>query len=76
MTTAVFSPSVGTCLLYSIHRKQRGTSLLSEDEVQMAAALETTLRQPSKVEYDRLVRHGYKVAEATLFAYDDNQFNA
>ncbi len=49
--------------------------LLSDAEVQMAASLETTLRKLSEEEYDRVFRHGYEVADATLFAYDHRAFD-
>ena len=52
-----------------------GRSFLSDSEVQMAAGLETTLRKLSGDEYDRLFRHGYEVAETTLFAYDHRAFD-
>ena len=51
-----------------------GRGFLSDAEVQMAAGLETTLRGLSEEEYDRLFRHGYEVAETTLFAYDHRAF--
>jgi len=50
-------------------------SILSDGEVRMAASLETTLRKLSDEEYDRLFRHGYEVAHATLFAYDHRAFD-
>jgi NTE family protein len=53
-----------------------GRNFLSDIEVQMAAGLETTLRRLSAEEYDRLFRHGYEVADATLFAYDHRAFDA
>lgn len=52
-----------------------GRSFLSDTEVKMAAALETTLRKLSGDEYARLFRHGYEVAETTLFAYDHRAFD-
>jgi len=50
-------------------------SFLSDEEVQMAASLETTLRRLSEEEYDKLFRHGYEVAGTTLFAYDHPAFD-
>jgi NTE family protein len=52
-----------------------GRSFLSDAEVQMAAGLETTLRNLSEEEYDRLFLHGYEVAETTLFAYEHRVFD-
>jgi NTE family protein len=47
---------------------------LSDTEVQKAGGLETTLRKLTEEEYDRLLRHGYEVAEGTLYAYDHAEF--
>ena len=52
-----------------------GRNLLSDAEVQTAAGLETTLRKLSEQEYDGLFRHGYEVAETTLFAYGHRAFD-
>ncbi len=52
-----------------------GRDFLSDAQVQTAAGLETTLRRLTEEEYDRLFRHGYEVAETTLFAYDHRAFD-
>jgi NTE family protein len=52
-----------------------GRDFLSDAEVKLATGLETTLRKLSEEEYDRLFRHGYEVAETTLFAYDHQAFD-
>jgi len=52
-----------------------GREFLSDTQVHLAAGLETTLRKLSVEEYDRLFRHGYEVAETTLFAYDHRTFD-
>ena len=47
---------------------------LSEKEVQQAANLGTTLHNLSIDDFELLVRHGYEVANYTLYAYDANRF--
>ena len=48
---------------------------LDVSDVQIAARMNTTLRQISKGEFDLLYRHGYQVADATLSAYCGEQFD-
>ena len=52
-----------------------GRKFLSDAEVQAVSGLETTLRKLTESEYDRLLQHGYEVAEATLCAYDHSIFD-
>jgi NTE family protein len=52
----------------------RNRDFLSDAEVRKATGLETTLRKLTEMEFDRLLDHGYEVAESTLFAYDHSAF--
>jgi NTE family protein len=51
-----------------------GRVFLSQADVEAAAGLETTLRKLTSLEYDRLLNHGYEVADVTLYAYDHSSF--
>ena len=42
---------------------------LSEDDAKKAAEMATVIRKLSQEEYERLFRHGYEVADVTLYAY-------
>jgi NTE family protein len=49
-------------------------SCLSEKDAELAVAHKTTLRRPSEVEFDRLYRHGWEVADCTLSSYNPGLF--
>ncbi len=42
---------------------------LSDDEAKQAAEMATVIRKLTQEEYTRLFRHGYEVADVTLYAY-------
>ncbi|MBI3966871.1 MAG: hypothetical protein HY329_14660 [Chloroflexi bacterium] len=44
-------------------------SCLSTDEVALAAGFDTTLRRVSDAEFAQLYRHGWEVADCTLFSH-------
>jgi NTE family protein len=48
---------------------------LSEADTLLAGRMETTLRRVTKAEFDRLYRHGFEVADATLCAYHPSKFS-
>jgi NTE family protein len=50
------------------------SSCLSQKDAELAVAHKTTLRRPSKEEFDRLYRHGWEVADCTLSAYSPSLF--
>ena len=47
---------------------------LGDDQVTVAASMETTARRLSPEEFDRLFRHGFEVADYTLYAYHPDKF--
>ena len=47
---------------------------LADNEVQAAEHMETTIRGLSQHEFERLFRHGYEVADFTLYAYNPPRF--
>ena len=47
---------------------------LSDEEAQMAANMPTVIRKLTSEEFERLFRHGFEVADYTLFAYHADQF--
>jgi NTE family protein len=47
---------------------------LDASEVERAASMPTMIRKLSETEYDRLFRHGFEVADYTLYAYNSDQF--
>ncbi|TWU48636.1 Patatin-like phospholipase [Rubripirellula tenax] len=51
---------------YYERRRGDGQPSLTDDEVREAAGLETTLRRLTHLEFSRLFRHGYEVADATI----------
>jgi len=48
---------------------------LNEKEGEKAATMETTARRLSQQEFERLFRHGFEVADYTLYAYHADKFN-
>ena len=47
---------------------------LGPDEAKRAADMETVIRKLTQEEYERLFRHGFEVADCTLFAFHPDQF--
>jgi hypothetical protein len=47
---------------------------LSEEQVTLAAEMETTIKKFSEDEFERLFRHGFEVADYTLYAYYPDKF--
>jgi NTE family protein len=47
---------------------------MTKDEVSAVESFDTTLRKLTKTEFRRLFRHGYEVADATLFAHNPTMF--
>jgi NTE family protein len=47
---------------------------LPEEEVRLAEMMETTARRLSREEFERLFRHGFEVADYTLYAYHPDEF--
>lgn len=50
-------------------------SCLTDKDAGLAVGHKTTLRSPSKEEFDRLYRHGWEVADCTLSAYSPDLFH-
>jgi NTE family protein len=48
---------------------------LPEQECTHAANMETVIRRLSEEEFERLYRHGFEVADLTLYAYNDDKFS-
>ena len=48
---------------------------LSHTQAELAANMETVIRRLSQEEFDRLFRHGFEVADYTLYAYHADKFN-
>lgn len=48
---------------------------LDEAEVELAQTMPTVIRKLTSEEFDRLVRHGYEVADMTLHAYYPDSFD-
>ncbi len=48
---------------------------LSKEEADFAANMATVIRRLSDKEYDTLFRHGFEVADYTLYAYNDQDYN-
>ncbi|MEE9289262.1 MAG: patatin-like phospholipase family protein [Bacteroidota bacterium] len=49
-------------------------SCLSAEEADIAANMETVIRRLSEEEFERLYRHGFEVADYTLYAFNADQF--
>lgn len=49
-------------------------SCLPEEEARQAAEMATVIRKLSPAEFERLFRHGYEVADLTLYAYYPDRF--
>ena len=49
-------------------------SCLSAEEADRAEKMETTIRRVAPAEFERLFRHGFEVADYTLYAYHPDQF--
>jgi len=47
---------------------------LTEKEAEVAANMDTVIRRLSESEFERLFRHGFEVANYTLYAYHADQF--
>lgn len=47
---------------------------LSESEAKLAETMPTVIRKLTQDEFSRLYRHGFEVADTTLYAYNDDQF--
>lgn len=47
---------------------------LSEEEAERAANMPTVIRKLTEDEYERLFRHGFEVADYTLYAFADDAF--
>jgi NTE family protein len=47
---------------------------LSPEEAKRAANMETVIRKLTQEEFERLFRHGFEVADYTLYAYHSNEF--
>lgn len=47
---------------------------LGPDETERAARMETVIRRLTNAEYERLFRHGFEVADLTLYAYHEAGF--
>lgn len=47
---------------------------LSKEEAIRAAEMETTIKQLSAAEFERLFRHGFEVADYTMYAYHPREF--
>jgi hypothetical protein len=48
---------------------------MTNEEAEMAARMPTVIRKLTGLEYERLYRHGFEVADYTLFAYHPEEFN-
>jgi NTE family protein len=48
---------------------------MDEIEVERAAAMPTMIRKLTGTEFERLFRHGFEVADYTLYAYNSDQFS-
>ena len=48
---------------------------LSEEDATRAAEIPTVIRKLTADEYELLFRHGFEVADYTLYAYNDDQFD-
>jgi NTE family protein len=47
---------------------------LPEEEVKLAAEMDTTIRRLTSTEFERLFRHGFEVADLTLHAYAPTEY--
>lgn len=54
--------------------KKLCSDCLPEDEVKLAAGMETTIRRLTSTEYERLFRHGFEVTDLTLHAYAPTEY--
>ena len=76
----VFLQIGNTCehVLRGAHREseidQLCSGCLKEDETNLAANMETTIKKLSAEEFERLFRHGFEVADYTLHAYYPEDF--
>ena len=48
---------------------------LNKEEVKLAAEFPTTIKRLTQDEFERLFRHGFEVANDTLYAYHEQDFN-
>lgn len=58
----------------AIARLCSDSKCLSDEEAELAANMETTARRLSQEEFERLFRHGFEVADYTLYAYHPDKF--
>ena len=58
----------------AIARLCSDSKCLSDDEAVRARDMETTARRLSQEEFERLFRHGFEVADYTLYAYHGDEF--
>ena len=54
--------------------KRLCSDCLPEDEVKLAAEMETTIRRLTSAEFERLFRHGFEVTDLTLHAYAPTEY--
>jgi len=48
---------------------------LNKEDVKLAAEFPTTIKRLTQDEFERLFRHGFEVANDTLYAYHEQDFN-
>ncbi len=76
----VFLQTGNTCrhVLASANQEDKINKLcsdcLDEEQVTLAAEMETTIKRLTDEEFERLFRHGYEVADYTMYAYYPEQF--
>jgi len=70
--------NTGTYVLSEVKKEslipQIAHSSMSNEEAQLAANMPTVIRKLTPEEFERLFRHGFEVADYTLFAYHSDQF--
>lgn len=54
--------------------EERCSHTLSEEEAHLAENMPTIIRALTEQEFDRLYRHGFEVADYTLYAYQGHEF--
>jgi NTE family protein len=54
--------------------QEKCSDSLSDHEAEMAAEMPTVIRRLKEDEFERLFRHGYEVADATLYSYYPREF--
>jgi len=70
--------NTGSYVLSAVQKEslipQIAADCLSDEEAAMAANMPTVIRELTPEEFERLFRHGFEVADYTLFAYHEDQF--